>query len=146
MGRAGSRPPGSSFHGTPMSRILRFLLLSLVLVIAGCGDDDSSSETPAGTSTSAAAETPASDAGAEATTSSGVTAQQFGAIQLRSQRATVRKRLGAPATTSKPDAATECLDYPAVDDAGKPVQGLVYRFCFDQSDQLTIRTTISTAP
>jgi hypothetical protein len=130
-----------------MSRTLRFLLLSLVLVLAGCGDDDASTDTPGGASTSAAAETPANDAGREATSDGdGVTAQQFGAIQLRSQRAKVRKRLGAPAATSKPDGSTQCLDYPAVDDAGKPVQGLVYRFCFDRTGQLTVRTTISTAP
>jgi len=143
-GRAGARPPDRSFEATPMSRTLCFLILSLALVTAGCGDDESSTDKPGGAST--AAGTPASDAGPQASTGDGVTPQQFGAIQLRSQRAQVRRRLGAPAATSKPDGSTECLDYPAVDDAGKPVKGLVYRFCFDQTDQLTVRTTISTAP
>src|SRR3954454_617955 len=133
------RTPSRADDYAHVDSLMRSSLASIVLcllVAAGCG----SQETGAPARTQPAASRAATASPGKA---AGVTDGEFSAVQLRTQRAVITKRFGRPRATSKPDPASECLDYWALDDPGRRVQNLTYRFCCDRTGRMSVRTTVS---
>jgi hypothetical protein len=114
------------------------LLIALAL-LAGCGGDEPASSSSGGGDR--AAEPTREAQPTEAAPSGGLTGAQFRALRLRTPRTEVVSSLGKPTKVTRAERDSECLEYKALDDAGKVDDTQRYTLCFNAQDQLSVLTT-----